>query len=181
MKGELDSSRIGFIGCGAMARALAGGLVTTGVARDRIVAADPFPAAREAFAEAVGARVVEDNAEVVAAADVVVIAVKPGVVADVLSAWVDRYLPTQPLLAEEDGDGLPHGTVVVEELAQSLGLVNDWPRARPSIFNDNEEFALLTRQDELMLKMLYDARLRPGMSEAEARPIVEQIAAELMP
>lgn len=68
-----------------------------------------------------------------------------------------------------------------EELAQSLGLVNDWPRARPSIFNDNEEFALLTRQDELMLKMLYDSRLRPGMTLAEARPIVEAMAAELVP
>lgn len=67
-----------------------------------------------------------------------------------------------------------------EELAQSLGLVNDHPRARPSIFNDNEEFALLTRQDELMLKMLYDPRLRPGMTLAEARPVVEAMAAELM-
>ncbi len=66
-----------------------------------------------------------------------------------------------------------------EELAQSLGLVNDHPRARPSIFNDTEEFALLTKQDELMLKMLYDPRLRPGMTLAEARPIVEAIAAEL--
>lgn len=67
-----------------------------------------------------------------------------------------------------------------EELAQSLGLVNDWPRARPSIFNDTEEFALLTRQDELMLRMLYDPRLRPGMTLAEARPVVETMAAELM-
>lgn len=67
-----------------------------------------------------------------------------------------------------------------EELAQSLGLVNDYPRARPSIFNDNEEFALLTRQDEMMLKMLYDPRLTPGMTLAEARPIVEAMAAELV-
>ncbi|MGL4280213.1 MAG: DUF2927 domain-containing protein [Albidovulum sp.] len=67
-----------------------------------------------------------------------------------------------------------------EELAQSMGLINDSPRARPSIFNDNEEFALLTRQDELMLKMLYDPRLKPGMTLAEARPIVEVIAAGLM-
>ncbi|MCV2871296.1 DUF2927 domain-containing protein [Defluviimonas sp. WL0050] len=68
-----------------------------------------------------------------------------------------------------------------EELAQSLGLVADHPRARPSIFNDNEEFALLTRQDELMLRMLYDRRLSPGMTLAEARPIVEAMAAELLP
>lgn len=67
-----------------------------------------------------------------------------------------------------------------EELAQSLGLINDSPRARPSIFNDNEEYALLTRQDELMLRILYDPRLRPGMTLAAARPVVEVIAAELM-
>lgn len=67
-----------------------------------------------------------------------------------------------------------------EELSQGLGLANDYPRARPSIFNDDEEFALLTRHDELLLQILYDPRLRPGMTEAEARPIVEIIASELM-
>ena len=67
-----------------------------------------------------------------------------------------------------------------EELAQGMGLANDSPRARPSIFNDDEEFALLTRHDELLLQILYDPRLRPGMTEAEARPIIETIAAELL-
>jgi hypothetical protein len=67
-----------------------------------------------------------------------------------------------------------------EEIAQGLGLANDSPEARPSIFNDDEEFALLTRQDELMLKMLYDPRLRPGMTALEATPIVEAIAVELL-
>ncbi len=67
-----------------------------------------------------------------------------------------------------------------EELAQGMGLANDSPNARPSIFNDDEEFGLLTTQDEMMLKMLYDKRLTPGMTPAQARPIVEQIAKELM-
>ena len=67
-----------------------------------------------------------------------------------------------------------------EELAQAMGLPNDSNAARPSIFNDDEEFALLTRQDELMLRMLYDSALRPGMDEVEARPVVEALAAKLM-
>jgi len=67
-----------------------------------------------------------------------------------------------------------------EEIAQGMGLSNDYPLARPSIFNDDEEFAFLTRHDELLLEMLYDERLRPGMTETEARPIVERIARELM-
>jgi hypothetical protein len=66
-----------------------------------------------------------------------------------------------------------------EELAQGLGLPNDSDDARPSIFNDTEEFALLTTHDELLLRILYDSRLRPGMKETEARPIVRRIASEL--
>jgi Protein of unknown function (DUF2927) len=66
-----------------------------------------------------------------------------------------------------------------EELTQGLGLPNDSPRARPSIFNDDEEFALLTDQDELLLRLLYSPELRPGMTAAEARPIVFSLARRL--
>lgn len=67
-----------------------------------------------------------------------------------------------------------------EELAQGLGLGNDSRAARPSVFNDDNEFATLTPQDELMLRMLYAPALRPGMTEAQARPIVESLASRLM-
>ena len=67
-----------------------------------------------------------------------------------------------------------------EELAQGLGLANDHPDARPSIFNDDEEFALLTGHDGLLLRMLYDPRLTTGMTAAEAAPIARTIAAELL-
>ena len=65
-----------------------------------------------------------------------------------------------------------------EELAQGLGLANDSPRARPSIFNDDDEFALLTTQDEELLRLLYSPRLKPGMSFDQARPILLQLIAE---
>lgn len=67
-----------------------------------------------------------------------------------------------------------------EEIAQGLGLPNDSGLNRPSIFNDDEEFALLTRQDELMLRILYDPALTPGMTEAQARPIVQTLASRLL-
>ncbi len=66
-----------------------------------------------------------------------------------------------------------------EELAQGLGLANDSPAARPSIFNDDEEFGLLTTHDELLLRMLYDRRLTSGMTPEEAAPIAQMIATEL--
>ena len=71
-------------------------------------------------------------------------------------------------------------TCVHEELAQGMGLVNDSPKARPSIFNDDEEFGFLTPHDELLLKILYDKRLSVGMSETEAIPIVREIIADLL-
>jgi len=67
-----------------------------------------------------------------------------------------------------------------EELAQGMGLPNDSPRARPSLFNDTAEFAVLTTLDEQLLRMLYDPRLRIGMREREARPVIRRIASELM-
>ncbi len=67
-----------------------------------------------------------------------------------------------------------------EEIAQGLGLPNDSPAARPSIFNDDDEFAFLTDHDELLLKMLYDPRLKPGMTAAQARPVTRIIARDLM-
>jgi len=67
-----------------------------------------------------------------------------------------------------------------EEIAQGLGLSNDSPAARPSIFNDDDEFALLTTHDERLLEILYDPRLPLGTGPNDARPIVEAIATDLL-
>ncbi|UWQ92469.1 DUF2927 domain-containing protein [Rhodobacteraceae bacterium M382] len=67
-----------------------------------------------------------------------------------------------------------------EEIAQGLGLPNDSPTLRPSIFNDDDEFALLTSHDEKLLQILYDPRLKPGMTADEARPVVRVISREIL-
>ncbi|MEM6488066.1 MAG: DUF2927 domain-containing protein [Pseudomonadota bacterium] len=64
---------------------------------------------------------------------------------------------------------------VEEELAQAMGLPNDDPHVRPSVFNDDQEFALLTGHDEALLRILYDNRLSVGMTETEAMEIVPDI------
>ncbi len=89
----------------------------------------------------------------------------------------DTYVAAIAVIKAEHPD-LLRLSCLHEELAQGLGLANDSPAARPSIFNDDEEFALLTTHDEILLSILYDPRLRPGMTPAEARPIVTRLAAE---
>ncbi|MEL6317884.1 MAG: DUF2927 domain-containing protein, partial [Pseudomonadota bacterium] len=75
--------------------------------------------------------------------------------------------------------GLLRRACIEEEMAQMMGLTQDHPEVRPSIFNDDNEFALLTRHDEELLRLLYDPRLRAGMTRAEAAPIVRRIALEI--
>ena len=123
----------------------------------------------------------------------------PGVSEDVLRTVRDMAPSTFCLMIAFSTDSAPHvytraiGIVRAEhppllrmscfheEIAQGLGLANDSPEARPSIFNDDEEYALLTTQDELLLAILYDDRLNPGMTALEALPIVRTIAQELLP
>ncbi|WP_300032238.1 DUF2927 domain-containing protein [uncultured Roseobacter sp.] len=83
-------------------------------------------------------------------------------------------------LIRAENPGLLRQSCIHEELAQGLGLANDSRDARPSIFNDDDEFALLTGHDELLLKMLYDDRLTPGMTAEMAAPVTRIIARELI-
>lgn len=67
---------------------------------------------------------------------------------------------------------------VVEELTQVLGLPNDSITVSPSIFNDRSRDHFLTGLDYILLKILYDQRLKIGMKKIEAMPVVQSIVAE---
>ncbi len=128
---ELGNQRIGFIGCGAMAGALAEGLLAAGVPADRLTGADPDAARRQHFEETLGIKTVTANAEVVSEADIVVLAVKPAVVSALLSDlagtpdlarpfWVSiaAGVPIATLAA-----ALPDGAAVVRAMPNTPALV----------------------------------------------------------
>ncbi|MEM7742514.1 MAG: DUF2927 domain-containing protein [Pseudomonadota bacterium] len=81
------------------------------------------------------------------------------------------------VLVRKGMDRLYRQSCFEEELAQVIGLTNDDNRVRPSIFNDDEEFVLLTSHDEALLSLLYHPSLRPGMAPDEALPIIEALLA----
>lgn len=131
MTGGLEDSRIGFIGCGAMAEALAGGLIAAGVPSANLVAADPAESQRDGIAERLGIRTSAENADVVGESDIVVLAVKPGVVTAVLHdlantadlarpLWISIAAGI-PLAAIESG--LPPGARVVRAMPNTPALV----------------------------------------------------------
>jgi pyrroline-5-carboxylate reductase len=90
--------RVGFLGAGRMATALAKGLCGSGiVSPTQIVAHDVVPAAVESFVSATGASGVASNGDVLNVADVVFLAVKPQHMPDVL-AEIGPQLTDQHLL-----------------------------------------------------------------------------------
>jgi pyrroline-5-carboxylate reductase len=77
--------KIGFLGAGKMATALAKGFVHAQLVRpEDLIASDPIEAARQAFAREVGGKSTAFNPDVLQFAKVIVLAVKPDQVNDVL-------------------------------------------------------------------------------------------------
>ena len=77
------NSNITFIGGGNMAQALIGGLVARGLPSTRITVSDPVEAIRQVLQEK-EIHAIDDNLQAIKNADVVVLAVKPQVLAQVL-------------------------------------------------------------------------------------------------
>jgi len=81
-----ETVRVGFIGCGRMATAIAQGLIRAGfVSESQVTGSDPSSAMREAFTNATGSPVVAENRVVLSGSDVIVLAVKPQHMASVLN------------------------------------------------------------------------------------------------
>jgi len=73
----MKDTSIAFIGGGNVARSLVGGLIADGVPAARLQVAEPDPARRTVLQKDFGIRVTADNRAAAAAAEVVVLAVKP--------------------------------------------------------------------------------------------------------
>lgn len=68
------------------------------------------------------------------------------------------------------GDRTVEGCLV-QQTTQALGLMHDLDAAAESVFGDSGDYVTLTAQDRLMLQMLYDPRLKPGMGWGETEPL----------
>ncbi len=122
---------IGFLGAGRMATALAQGFVRAGLAAAQdLIASDVEVVARDHFAGSTGGAVTASNLDVIAAAGIVVVAVKPHQVADVLSEVRAAITPSHLIVSIAAGvtlarlqAALPEGTRVVRVMPNTPALV----------------------------------------------------------
>jgi pyrroline-5-carboxylate reductase len=93
-----ESVPVALIGGGNMSRALVGGLLRQGFERSRITVAEPAEAARAKLDSDFGVITTGDNRAAVAAARVVVLAVKPQVIGEVVRQLAPALQASRPLL-----------------------------------------------------------------------------------
>ena len=81
----------GFLGAGRMATALAGGMVKAGLVKSRqLIASDVVSAASKIFTKTTGGKSLKGNAQVLRKANVIVVAVKPHQVLEMLSELAEE-------------------------------------------------------------------------------------------
>lgn len=118
--------RIGFLGAGKMATALARGWVRAGLAAaEHMVASDPLPNARQVFTAETHIRTSGDNREVVEASDLLVLAVKPQSMASLLKEIRPVVSSRQLVVSIAAG-------ITLKQLADGLGADRRLVRVMPN-------------------------------------------------
>jgi len=130
-RGMASKLKIGFLGAGKMATALAKGFMDARlVAPDLVLGSDPVASARAHFTKATGARTTTANVAVVQFAPVVLLAVKPDQVSDVLKGIQSEFTENHLLisiaarvpLARLEG-GLPTNARVIRVMPNTPALI----------------------------------------------------------
>ncbi len=122
---------VGFIGAGNMARSLAGGLLKNDWGPAQIILADPEPAQREAIENLLGVKTFPENSAVAARADILVLAIKPQILADVATPLAPAVQKKRPLIISiaagvriEDIDRwLGGGLAIVRAMPNTAALI----------------------------------------------------------
>ncbi|GLI59243.1 hypothetical protein VaNZ11_001089 [Volvox africanus] len=149
--------RIGFLGSGQMAEALARGLIKRGlVTAERIACNDPNPVRKELF-KSFGAMPYDSNVDVARNADVLFVAVKPQHVAQVLTEVRSVLTETHTVVSIAAG-------ITVEKLVEAAGpdahVVRVMPNT-PCLVGETAAAMCLggkaTPEDEALVRTIFEA------------------------
>jgi hypothetical protein len=66
-----------------------------------------------------------------------------------------------------------------EELLQSLGPINDTSTVPWTMFNDNVSMGFFDVYDQYILNILYDPRIKAGMTVAEVKAVLPQVLSDV--
>jgi hypothetical protein len=85
-----------------------------------------------------------------------------------------RILSSDIIIVTDAGDFIFYDCAY-EEILQSLGPINDDESVPWTMFNDDVQMGFFDIYDQYLLNILYDPRIKPGMSAEEVRQLLPQI------
>ena len=85
-----------------------------------------------------------------------------------------RILHSDVLIVADAGEFVFYDCIY-EELLQSLGPINDDTTVPWTMFNDDVQMGFFDLYDQYLLNILYDRRIRPGMTRAEVEALLPEV------
>jgi len=85
-----------------------------------------------------------------------------------------RILRSDVIITADVGDFVFYDCVY-EELLQALGPINDDTTVPWTMFNDDIQMGFFDLYDQYLLNVLYDTRIRPGMTRAEVQTLLPEV------
>lgn len=122
----MQTKKIGFIGAGNMTQSIISGLVASGYPADCIMASNRSSEKLNLLESQLGIATSTDNDAVVAYADIVVMSVKPQIMAEVLAAINDEKIKSDTVFVSIAA-GIP-----IQRLSEMLPTAKKWVRAMPN-------------------------------------------------
>jgi pyrroline-5-carboxylate reductase len=172
-EGEGVAKRIGFIGTGQMARALAAGFLKGGqVTPDLLIGSDPSPESRRLWEAQTNAPVADLNVSVCRQSDVLILAVKPQTMMAVLKEI--RPALSEDALVISIAAGVPLRTLATV-LGEERRLVRVMPNTPCLVGASATGFALggsATEDDAQYVRALFDC---VGISFALPEPLLDAV------
>jgi hypothetical protein len=85
-----------------------------------------------------------------------------------------RILRSDVIVVADAGELLFYDCIY-EELLQALGPINDDPSVPWTMFNDDVHMGFFGVYDQYILNILYDPRIRPGMTRSDVEALLPQV------
>jgi len=89
-----------------------------------------------------------------------------------------RILHSDVIIVADAGDFVFYDCLY-EELLQALGPINDDKTVPWTMFNDDVQMGFFDRYDQYLLNILYDRRIKPGMTRSEVRELLPRVLPEV--
>jgi hypothetical protein len=88
----------------------------------------------------------------------------------------ERYrIRRAEVLLPADADDFTFYDCAYEEILQGLGIINDDASVPWTMFNDDVQMGFFDVYDQYLLNILYDPRVRPGMTKEEVGKLAPQV------